>query len=395
MARRAASADRFGDAGLPSHDEEHWRYSRIKDLDLDRYSIGGTTASTDLDLDRFGPLAASVTLVDGALVSASDVPAGVTVGLLADHPEGEALFDSIAQDGPDSLSLLNAGFTSAPILIDVAPGTVVDAPILVAHQVDRAGGASFPRLHVRIGADAECTIIDWSTGGADDALVVGMVELDVADAARLRYLSVQELGPATWSITNQVSNVGASATLYTASVGLGGHYARQRTDCRMVGRGGSAELTSVYFGDGDQMLDYRTFQDHRAPDTTSTLLFKGAVAGESSSVYTGLIRVEKEAVRTRAFQTNRNIKLSEQAWAYSVPNLEIETNDVHCSHASAVGDIDPDQRFYLESRGVPRREAERLIVKGFFRDVLGKIPVPAAVSGIEAAVLARLDQVTI
>ena len=128
----------------------------------------------------------------------------------------------------------------------------------------------------------------------------------------------------TWQIASQVSQVGQEATFLAASAVLGGDYARLRTDCRLVGRGATGDLLSAYFGEGDQTLDFRTFQDHRAPDTTSNLLFKGAVGGRSHSVYTGLIRVRKEARGTNAFQTNRNIKLSDDAWAESVPNLEIE-----------------------------------------------------------------------
>ena len=123
------------------------------------------------------------------------------------------------------------------------------------------------------------------------------------------------------------------------------------------------------------MHDFRTIQDHDAPHTTSDLLFKGAVQDESRSVYTGLIKVRKHARGTAAFQTNRNLTLSEGAWAESVPNLEIETNDVRCSHASTVGPIDADQRFYLESRGIPTQIAERLIVLGFFDEVLDQLPV--------------------
>ena len=150
---------------------------------------------------------------------------------------------------------------------------------------------------------------------------------------------------------------------------FGGEYARLRTDCRLVGRGASGNLVSLYFGDGHQMLDFRTFQDHAAPDTTSDLLFKGAVDDDSHSVYTGLIRVRPTARGTNAFQTNRNIKLSDRAWAESVPNLEIENNDVRCSHASTVGPIDDEQRFYLESRGVPpdggrAADRERLLRRG-------------------------------
>ena len=140
------------------------------------------------------------------------------------------------------------------------------------------------------------------------------------------------------------------------------------------------------------MHDFRTLQDHAAPKTRSNLLFKGAVQGHAQSVYTGLIRVRKEARGTDAFQTNRNLKLSEHAWAESVPNLEIETNDVRCSHASTVGPIDEEQRFYLESRGVPPGLAERLIVLGFFDEVLDRLPVPSLVPDLVAEVSAKLDR---
>jgi len=140
------------------------------------------------------------------------------------------------------------------------------------------------------------------------------------------------------------------------------------------------------------MHDVRTIQDHVAPRTTSNLLFKGAVEGHATSVYTGLIRVRKEARGTNAFQTNRNLKLSEGAWAESVPNLEIETNDVRCSHASAVGPIDEEQRFYLESRGIPTPIAERLIVLGFFDEVLERLPVHLGKERLRAEVAAKLDR---
>ena len=180
-----------------------------------------------------------------------------------------------------------------------------------------------------------------------------LTRLRVAQGAHLTLITVQQLGQRTWQLANQISTVGQEATLVSAAAVLGGDYARLRTDCRLEGRGATGDLLSGYFGEADQHLDFRTFQDHRAPDTTSNLLFKGAVGGHSRSVYTGLIRVRKEARGTNAFQTNRNLKLSEHAWAESVPNLEIENNDVRCSHASTVGPIDDEQRFYLESRGVP------------------------------------------
>ena len=203
---------------------------------------------------------------------------------------------------------------------------------------------------------------------------------------------MQERGPRTWQIASQVSRVERDATLVAAQAALGGDYARTRADCRLVGRGATGDLLAIYFGEGDQTLDFRTFQDHVAPDTTSNLLFKGAVGGHSRSVYTGLIRVRPEARGTNAFQTNRNIKLSEHAWAESVPNLEIENNDVRCSHASTVGPIDEDQRFYLESRGVPPEVAEQLVVAGFFDEVLSQLPVPSVVAPLRARIVERLER---
>ena len=164
-----------------------------------------------------------------------------------------------------------------------------------------------------------------------------------------------------------------------------------RSEARLGGQGGESDQLAVYFGDGTQMLDFRTLQDHDAPYTRSDLLFKGAVEDEARSVYSGLVRLRKPAQKANAFQTNRNLVLTEGARAESIPNLEIEANDVRCSHASTVGPIDDDQRYYLESRGVAPEEAERLIVLGFFDDVFARLPVGALTRGLRASVVDKLE----
>ena len=156
----------------------------------------------------------------------------------------------------------------------------------------------------------------------------------------------------------------------------------------MAGKGSSGEISAIYFGRENAQHDFRTFQKHEAPHTNSNLLFKGVVDDDSRAIYTGLIRIESEAGDVNAFQTNRTLKLSESAWAESVPNLEIENNDVKCSHASAVGPIDEEQKFYLESRGVPTDIAEALVVKGFFADVLEGLPSRPIAQAIDD----RIDQ---
>jgi Fe-S cluster assembly protein SufD len=222
------------------------------------------------------------------------------------------------------------------------------------------------------------------------SLLVPVTEIEVGEAGRLRYVNLQTLGPRMWQVGLQASRVGRDGDLVSHSIAFGGDYARVRTDSTVAGQGASSRLLAVYFGEGQQMHDFRTVQAHDAPRTTSDLLFKGAVANSAHSVYSGLIRVRKGAVGTNAFQTNRNLVLDEGAHADSVPTLEIEENDVRCSHASAVGPIDEEQRFYLESRGVPAEVADRLIVLGFLDDALERMPVQPLLGWSRIALAAKL-----
>ena len=220
--------------------------------------------------------------------------------------------------------------------------------------------------------------------------MVPVTEIDVADGARLAYVSVQSLGPDTWQLAHQASTIGAESTLRSFAVALGGSYARLRTDSALQGESGTSLLRAAFIGRDDQMLDFRTLQDHLAPRTTSDLLFMGAVADRSHSVYSGLIRVRRGAVRSDAMQTNHNLVLDEGAHADSVPNLDIEENDVRCSHGSTVGPVDEDQRYYLESRGVEPDVAERLIVAGFFENIADQVPIAGTRSMIGRALADRI-----
>ena len=222
------------------------------------------------------------------------------------------------------------------------------------------------------------------------SLVVPVLEVRTGKSARVNYLTINQLGLNTWQIGHQQSAGHRDSTTRIATVALGGDYARMRAEVRLVGQGANAQQTALYFADGTQMHDFRTLQVHEAPRTRSDLLFKGAVKDTAKSVYTGLIKISENATKTEAFQTNRNLTLSHGAWAESVPNLEIETNDVKCSHASTVGPIDDEQRFYLESRGVPPEIAERLVVFGFFDEVIEQLPKSEFIEGIRAKVIAKL-----
>jgi Fe-S cluster assembly protein SufD len=387
-ATRRAAAGRALDAGLPSPDAEEWRYSRVDELDLDAYAPVLAAPDHDPGPVPDGPWAAVVTLVDGWVrsIEVRDDAVSVTAG---DDPSVGAVLG----DAHDGLAEWTLALAPSPVVVRVAGGVRVADPVLVRSVAVTPGAVSAPRLLVQVGQGGELSVVERVSSDDEARLVLPLVEVDVAADARCAFSSVQEHGARTWQVANVVARVGQQGHLTGALVGLGGEYARVRTDCRLEGRGATGDLLAAYFGEDDQTLDFRTFQDHRAPDTLSDLLFKGAVGGRSRSIYTGLITVRPEARGTNAFQTNRNLKLSEDAWAESVPNLEIQTNDVRCSHASTVGPIDEDQRFYLESRGIPPVEAERLVVAGYFADVLDRMPVPAAVlAELRAAIEARLDR---
>jgi Fe-S cluster assembly protein SufD len=384
--------ERFAGAPLPTTEEEIWRYSRINDLDLDEYApVTEAPAEGAADLPP-GLRSGFAVVVDGRLVAAELEPEleakGVRLGVLDDR----GALNGTRGQRVDAIDHLHDAYAVEPIVLDVPAGVAVPAPVIVVHRVEREGAAVFPHLLVRAGADSSVTVYDHQSSADVRALVVPQVELDVADAARVRYVQGQELGHQVWQLGRQSSRVGQDATFATHLVGLGGHYARTVVESSMEGRGGSGEMQAVYFGEGSQMHDFRTVQDHVAPNTTSNLLFKGAVQGRSRAVYTGLIHIGKQASGVTAFQTNRNVKLSESAWAESVPNLEIENNDVRCSHASAVGPVDEEQLFYLESRGIPPHVAEQLIVLGFLDEVIDRLPVVGAAAGLRAEIVAKLGR---
>jgi len=291
----------------------------------------------------------------------------------------------------DAFSDLHRAFSS-PLLVRVESGRRPAGPVVVVQWSDLEGAASFPATRVEVATGAQVGLVEIAASADIAALSVPVTEVDVADGAVVDYLHLQQLGSQVWQLGRQVSRVGRDATFTAALAALGGDFARLRTESSLVGQGGSTRLLGAYFGSARRMVDFRTTQEHRAARTTSELLFKGAVANQSRAVYSGLIRVEKGARGTNAFQTNRNLVLHEGARADSVPNLEIEDNDVRCSHASAVGPIAADQRFYLESRGVPPEVADRLITLGFLDEALERMPFPSLVDHLRLLIVAELDR---
>jgi Fe-S cluster assembly protein SufD len=410
-ARADAARARLASVAWPTTTEEDWRYSRIEEVDAARFApavgdgapgcsdaagaleaTGAAGRLTALDLPALLDRAALVgALIDGTLLGGGAVSArpGATLRL-ASAPEDLGLLPGPGE-GPDPFWDLAEAAAQTPVLLEVAGDVELAGPVVLVDAALQSDAASFPTLAVRLAPGARAVVVHFSVSGQGERLVVPRVVAELGEGAELVLLEVQDHGQETVQLGYQTSVVAASARLVSFSVALGGSYARQRTSSVVAGPGARSELLAAYLGLGKQMHDFRTYQVHQAPRTTSDLLFQGALGGASRSVYSGLIRIAKGARRSDAFQTNRNLVLSSSAGAESVPNLDIEENDVRCSHASTIGPIDPEQRFYLQSRGVPPAAADRLVVRGFFRQVLDRLALEEMASALVDVVAGRFD----
>ncbi len=441
QAHRALATKAFQEVEMPNPDAEEWRYSPIEHFDFADWRPSlekpGNAEELVAMLKSLVPDVMGLAICrDGWLLHAelSEELAAKGVKLRAAEEEQDLprLIDGISSSSINSSSIssgsgeISSGsgempasempkpgdifrqmclaFSPGPVVLSVPSGIDVEGVILVIHDfTDEEGLATFPWLVVNLAENSSAAVLEITGLGGIGAsgsemsdsgesssskpsqsngpsqFVAPLVELSVANSARLRYLNVQNLPRQTWQIASQVADVSSQANLISSTAALGGDYARLHTDCSLSGRGATGDIVALSFANESQTMDFRVFHSHIAPDTSSNLLFKGAIDDEARSIYTGLIRVGPDARGTNAFQTNRNLKLSDDAWAESVPNLEIENNDVTCSHASTVGPVEEEQLFYLQSRGVPTDVAERLIVDGFFAEVLDALPLQSAV----------------
>jgi Fe-S cluster assembly protein SufD len=256
-----------------------------------------------------------------------------------------------------------------------------------------AGRVDFSHTLVVLEPGAEATLVRESTGRGNElgaALHVGAVEVFLGDGARLRLVNIQDWDNATWHFSRERALVGRDASLQWTVGGLGSRLAKVNQEVALAGQGASAQVNGVMFTTGRQHLAYFTRQDHLAPHTTSDLLYKGGLQDKSRIVWKGMIRVEKAAQRTDAYQKNDNLVLSHTARADSIPGLEIEANDVRCTHGATAGRVDDEMIFYARARGIPRETAIRLIVEGFFANVYDRITIDPVRETLRQTVAARL-----
>ncbi|HEX6946880.1 MAG TPA: Fe-S cluster assembly protein SufD [Acidimicrobiia bacterium] len=378
----------FSSLEEPTGAEEDWRYVEY-DLPFSNLSPVGEPGAPMAPGPFVGAISSTsgrALIVDGSVVEAdSDT---VVVRRLADiEPDRLA---SRVPAGHNKLAAAHAAFAHDGLFIDVPAGASVAEPFLIDLQAVTAHTASFPHISVRVGDSAEAgVIVVYRSSPGASLLMVPEIHLELGQGANLRFLSLQNMDHAGTSVTHERVVVGRDATARIGEVGLGGDFARLDLGMDLEGDGSSAETVGLYFGEGSQTLDYRLVVRHSGKHTTSDVFLKGAVGDEAQSVFTGLLRIEKEAVGTNTFETNRNLVLSDGAKANSVPNLEILCDDVVCGHGSSVGPPDEESLYYLQSRGLPRPTAERLLIRGFFQEVIDRLPIGGMEEPIAAEVFRR------
>jgi Fe-S cluster assembly protein SufD len=343
--------------------EEEWRFTPLK---------------------RLGELVTASRLTGVApAVEHGELPVGVAVK----HVESaEAVLTPF-----DRVSALAHGSADGVTLIEVAPETE-PAEAVVVRVVGKGGDAAAARTSVKVGAFAKVTVVLEQTG---TATLADNIEVVLGDSAQLTFVTLAEWDAGAVQAQHVKFRVGKDARVQHVQVALGGDLVRQYTSVEYTGRGGDAELWGLYFADTGQHFEHRQLVDHSVPDCRSYVGYRGALQGASTkTVWVGDVLIRAEATGTDTYEINRNLILTDGAIAHSVPNLEIETGEiVGAGHASATGRFDDEQLFYLMARGIPEREARKLVVRGFFVELINKIPVEELRTRLGDAIEARLAEV--
>jgi Fe-S cluster assembly protein SufD len=393
LALRVKAWEGLSQMSLPGEREEPWRYTNLAQL---KFKLDGF--GTLLPISNNGSKRRSANGTMPAVIDAGSAARGVIVTDLQTairrHPElvRPHLF---SQFDPTShiFAALHGALFRGGTFVYVPEGVTVTLPLESLVHVDPVETAVFPHTLVVVEEGAEVAFLETFESGERKgaALCDAALEVVAGQAARVFVATLQTFGTDVWHFQSQRSSIARDVALKSVLVTLGGRFSRTESSTVMTGAGDTVDMLGLYLARAGQHFDFRTLQDHAASHGTSDLLYKGALRDDARTVYSGLIHVRPEGQETDAYQTNRNLVLSDHAKANSKPELEIENNDVRCSHAASVGQIDEDEVFYLQSRGIDRSEAEHLIVKGFFEEVLGRIGRKDIATVLESALESRLS----
>ncbi|HEY2155997.1 MAG TPA: Fe-S cluster assembly protein SufD [Isosphaeraceae bacterium] len=409
-ARRKEAFELSRSLPWPTLRDEEWRRTDIRALKLNQFAPADSNAApSNEDRAALAPVweglsahyPTGIEQINAAVTRKAEAgKLGKAVFLdlataVREHPElikKYLLTDAVHADS-DALSALHAAFWTGGTVLYVPKGVTVEAPLFSLVGLAGSGRVDFDHTLVILEEGAEATLVRETTARGRDgsaSLHCGAVELFVGQGARLRFVNVQNWDETAWHFSRERAVVGRDATLQWTVGGLGARLAKVNQEVALAGQGASAQVNGVMFTTAKQHLAYFTRQDHIAPNTRSDLLYKGGLKDQSRIVWKGMIRVEKDAQKTDAYQKDDNLILSDAARADSIPGLEIEANDVRCTHGATAGQVDEDMIFYAQARGVDRETAIRLIVDGFFANVYDRITLDPVRETLRNAVAEKL-----
>ncbi len=382
---KKAAWNQFNALPMPSRTDETWRFSSLGSLDLTGFDLPEDPSSHIPNLSAF-PHAAELIFSNRQIVARSAVPADLLAQGVIFCPLDEALRDHgdlvktyfqklPANLGSEKFVALNTALTSAGAFLYVPKGVEVALPFVVQHTLSGANNATFPHTIVALADHAPATLVEFFVSADKGArqLASGVNDLHAGPGAQLTYVGAQNWSRDTLAFQTNSIVAERDARVLSLNVHLGGRQARHESHSRLLGPGAHSEMLALTIAEGTQEFDQRTLQTHVSPRTTSDLLYKNVLLDTATTIFSGLIIVEPDAQKTDAYQKNRNLMLSDTAQAHSLPGLEIQANDVKCSHGSTTSRIEPEQKFYLQARGIDPTKAHELLVFGFFEEVLGKL----------------------
>jgi Fe-S cluster assembly protein SufD len=409
---REAALEAYAALPLPRYEDEAWRRTDISLVDPDQWRADGAPlkaadAVPSLFSDGVAADDACALFQDDAFtLRLSDewrqkgvILCDLSTAIKEHGALVEKYFQKIVPAQKGKFEAMSGAFWTRGIFLYVPKGVDLTVPVHGGFGATQKGAALLTRTLIVLEAGARATYFDEaaSTGGAYDAenpapqsFSSGGVEMALADDAQLTYLNIQRWGEGHYHFLAQNAKLSRNAKLFTLAIALGAEMSKVNMGSELAGEGAESNLYGLVFGDKSQAFTHHTHQDHQSPNTSSDLLIKTAMMGESKSIFVGMIRIDMAAQKTDAKQANRNMLLSKDARANSIPMLEILADDVKCSHGATVGSLDEDQKFYLMARGIDRSSAERVIVEGFFEDVVQKIPAEATRDKIRAAIQTKL-----
>ncbi|CAN5577716.1 Fe-S cluster assembly protein SufD [soil metagenome] len=378
LERRLQAWDVFEKLEFPDHKGEEWRYVDVRGFDFDRFAAPSPGAMT---LETSAELAGT-----GAIIEDFPTAASNHSELLREHFFTEVPIDE------HKFTALHGAFLSDGAVAYVPKGVEAATPVQIARRID-PGGSTFPHATIVVDENASATFVEvFSSPDAErESLCSSVVEIEARRGATVNYISLQQWGRNVQHFQTQRFTGYRDSTVRSLAVNLGSGFARTQVESVLKGEGSFSEMLGLYFADGDQHFAQRTLQSHNAAHSTSDLLYKGALKESSRSEYSGLIKVLKDAQGTDAYQANRNLILSDDALARSIPQLEIEANEVRCTHGATVSPVEEEHLFYLMSRGIDRVTAQKLVVFGFFGDVLDRIRVPSVREGLAQAIAVKVE----